>query len=681
MKLLPNLLCILAIQVCFAQDYRFGKVSKEELEETANAKDPEAHATILYANEDVTFKYEKNKGFTVVTEVQKRIKIYDKEGVKWATESVAFFDPDNSSKGEKLKGLKGYTYSLENGKIEDVKLDKDNVFDEATNKYWKQVKFTMPNISDGCIVEFQYRKESPYLSIDNQVLQYDIPVKKLDFRVSIPEYFHFNKYINPKASYFPTIKESKKNRTESLSSKTRTKEGGGFSNVVTTYDSSQWDFVETVYEASLTDIPALKPEPFVDNLDIYRSEINWEYAMYKGPDGEIKKYSTNWESVTKTIYEHEDFGGQLAKSGYFEADIDKLLANVTNQEERIDLVYNFVKSKVAWNEFYGNYTENGVKKAYKEGIGNVADINLMLTAMLRYAGISANPVLVSTKSNGVPLYPTRQGFNYVISAVELKDKLILLDATYKYAMPNILPSRALNWQGRIVREHGSSAWVSLLDQPIAEEACTLQVKLQTDLTAEGRVLDKLTNANAMNFRSRYNNMGNDERLRAIESGKGEIEISNYEIKNMDNLNEPNIQYSYTFKLNSAAEQIGDQIYVSPMLFFTNSENIFKQEERLYPIEFNHPRSYTYKVSVMLPEGYKVESLPESARFQFKGGEGDFSFMSSSNSNMVAFRVNYSLANTFVITDDYEHFKTFFGMMVEKETEKMVLTKISTGGTE
>ncbi|MFB9053451.1 DUF3857 domain-containing protein [Formosa undariae] len=682
MKLLVNLLFILSLQVCFSQDYRFGKVSEEELKETINAKDPEAHATILYLNEVVKFNYDKEKGFVVVTEVQKRIKIYDKEGVDWATQSVPFYDPDNNSKGEQVSGLKGYTYTLVNGKIEDDKLGRDNIFEEATNKYWKQIKFTMPNISDGCIVEFQYRKESPYLSIDDQVYQYDIPVKKLESKVSIPEYFYFNQYLNPKATYVPIIKQNRVNRIENVTSKSRVTEGAGFTQVTkSSFDTSQWEFNETVYEANLTDIPALKTEVFVDNIDVYRCKVDWEYAMYKGPSGDIKKYSTDWESVTKTIYDHEDFGGRLSKSGYFEDDIDALLVNVKNQTERINLIYNFVKSKVAWNEYYGDYAEKGVKKAYKDGMGNVADINLMLTAMLRYAGVSANPVLVSTKSNGIPLFPTRNGFNYVISAVELNDKLVLLDATYKYAMPNVLPSRAINWQGRIVREQGSSAWVSLMNQLMAEERCTLQVNLKTDLSAEGRVMVRITNANVMNFRSAYESMGDDERLRDLESDKGEIEISNYKIKDEDDFNKSMIQYSYEYNLQNAAEQIGDQIYVSPMLFFKETENVFKQEERLFPIEFKHPRQYSYNIAFMIPEGYKLESLPESARFQFNGGQGDFSYLSTSRGNTIVFKVDYSFNNTFVLTNDYEQFKSFFETMVNKETEKMVFTKISSGGTE
>jgi hypothetical protein len=63
----------------------------------------------------------------------------------------------------------------------------------------------------------------------------------------------------------------------------------------------------------------------------------------------------------------------------------------------------YVKANVIWNNY--GYSCDGVKTAYKKiKLGNVAS-NLMLTAMLRYAGLTANPVLVSTRSNGIALFP------------------------------------------------------------------------------------------------------------------------------------------------------------------------------------------------------------------------------------------------------------------------------------
>ena len=51
--------------------------------------------------------------------------------------------------------------------------------------------------------------------------------------------------------------------------------------------------------------------------------------------------------------------------------------------------------------------------------GNVAEINLLLTAMLRKAGIEADPMILSTRDNGIAntSYPLISEYNYVICVV------------------------------------------------------------------------------------------------------------------------------------------------------------------------------------------------------------------------------------------------------------------------
>jgi hypothetical protein len=73
--------------------------------------------------------------------------------------------------------------------------------------------------------------------------------------------------------------------------------------------------------------------------------------------------------------------------------------------------------------------------------------------MLKLAGISVNPVLLSTIEHGIPIFPNRTIFNYVIG-VQIDGKQILLDATNKYTTPNIIPLNTLNRFGRLIKKTG-----------------------------------------------------------------------------------------------------------------------------------------------------------------------------------------------------------------------------------
>ncbi|MDX1278809.1 DUF3857 domain-containing protein [Oceanihabitans sediminis] len=671
MKKIVFIVALIVSQVAFAQDYKFGKVSKEELTEKANPTNPEANATVLYRSQKIYFDFQQGKGFMQKNEIHERIKIYNKDGFDQATKFVRLYVGSSNDSKEKLIGLKAVTYNLNGKKIEEDKLRSNGIFEEATNKYWETTKFTMPNVKEGSVIEYRYTIVSPFTGIDDIPFQQSIPIKKLDFELKTPEYYLYQTLLNPRASYIPKFTNTKATNSFTISSKER-----NISNrVVTasTTNKSTIDYVDNVVSASLDNIPALKGEEYVDNLGNYQSKLILELQSIQYPGEPIKNLATSWDKVTKTIYDNSDFGGELNKTGYFNKDVDALIASVSSPEEKTALIFDFVKAKVKWNDLHGYTTDLGVAKAYREGVGNIADINLMLVSMLRYAGIEANPILVSTKSNGIPLLPTRSGFNYVICAAELNGGVVYLDASEHYTTANILPSKTLNWLGRLIRENGTSEWVELIPKVSSREMVSISIKLNEDLSATGKVRNHLTNYQAARFRNKYHNFNKEEMMASLEKNRGALEVLEYDNKNVKDLSKPILQ-TYDFHLESALEEIGDKVYFSPMLFFASKENPFKEDTRNYPIDFVYPFSDKYIINMQLPEGYVVDTLTESSKIQFNGTEGEYTFLSNQKGNILQFTVSLDLNKSLVLASDYEQFKQFYQLKVEKELEKVVLKK-------
>ncbi len=653
----------------FAQDNRFGKVSEEDFKTYEKPINPSDNATVIYKNHDIKFKFIEGSGFVQINEVHERIIIHTKEGFNWATKKIRLYNR-TSSNSERLQNLKGYTYTLENGKVEKEKLRNDGMFEEVANKYWKYESFTMPNAKEGCIVEYSYEIMSPYSQIDDIDIQYTIPILQYELKIATPEYYMYNKLLNPKAAYNPTISESRKSNSIKFNNKERS---DGYV-TRTGFSQSTLDYTENILTINATNIPALKEEPFVDNLDNYRAKLIMELTATKYPNEPVESYSTTWENVTKTIYNDENFGDQLKKTGYYEDDLNALINDETDALKKTYLIHEYVKSKMKWNGFYGYTSENGVRKAYKDGVGNVGDINLMLISMLRTAGINANPVLISTKNNGIPLLPTRSGFNYVICAVVADNNAILLDATQKHSAPNILPVMSINWLGRVIRNDESSDWVELTPKTPSKEVISLNIKLNEDLSASGKVRSQYTDYQAYGKRDRFENFSNEQMVESLEKNKGELEVSNLEIENMNNVTQP-IMQSYEFLLQNAMEEIGGKLYFTPLMFLAPKENPFKEDKRNYPIDFVYPIADKYMVNIVLPEGYTVESIPESTKFEFNGTEGAFTYISRQNGGMLQVTISLDLNKSLILASDYEQFKKFYQFMIEKQTEKVVLKKV------
>lgn len=665
------LLLLLFVSGIQAQNFKFGKVSEEEVLEKVHPLEKEANAAVLYRSVSTRYDYSPNSGFTLITDVHERIKIYNKDGFKWATRELNYYK--DASRKEYISGLKGYTYNIIDGKLREEKLKKDGIFEEDKTKYQISTKFTMPAVTEGSVIEFEYSLRSPFVtSIDDILLQYTIPINQIEASVTIPEFFGFKKHSNPRSPLVLNINESNKLFTHTSMSVQR--DAPGFKAVTHSSQQNKVEYNQKIYSFSKSNIPALKEESHIDHLENYAAFMKWELQFTKFPNSPIEDLAATWEGVTKSIYSDGGYDKELSRTNFFEKDLKQLLEGTTNPTEKAMKIYSFVKSKVKWNDYLGSMAENGTNKAYKDGVGNVGDINLMLTAMLKYAGLNANPVLTSTRNNGVPLFPTRNGFNYVVTAVELPDnQMVLLDATDPYASFGELPARAQNWNGRIVKDKDNSDWVNLMPNQQSQSRTTINLQLTEDRKIKGKSISIMNGYYAKSYRENYLNLNTDNYLGILEKDKGNIEISGLETENQKLIGE-DIKETFVFELADGVEAINEKLYLKPLLFMAAKENPFKADARSYPIIFDYPAIENKTVNIMVPTGYEVEFLPESAIYQLNQGAGTFKFVTVQNGNFIRIESEVDLKNIVYTPLDYEALKQFYAQMVEKHTEAIVLKK-------
>lgn len=650
-----------------AQDFRFGKVSLEEVKETAHPKDQEADAAILYRSQSVYYEFSDHTGFTLVTDVHERIKIYTKEGFDWATKEISHYQ--NSRDKEKVTSIKGYTYNEKDGKLTEEKLKGNGIFNEEASNYRLITKLTMPAVQEGSVIEYKYTLRSPFVtSIDDTPLQYTISVNRLEAKVAIPEYLVFRKYYNTKSPLHLPVNETTKPFVHTTTTSRRNLSQN-------TTGTARLEFMQNVYEVTADNIPALIDEDYVDYLHNYAAFLKWELTSTRFPNSMVENFSKNWEGVAKSIFDDGGFQKEVNRDGFFKKDVNKLLEGVNAPLERAAVVYDFVRQKVKWNGYFGFTAESGGKSAFNKGEGNVGDINLLLTAMLKYAGLNANPVVVSTRSNGIPIYPTRNGFNYVIAVIELpNNNYVLLDATDPHAAMGELPARARNWQGRIIREDASSAWINLNPQVQSQERSILSYELGNDMILRGKSINLHNGLFAKAYREKFLGINEQSLLENLEKGKGNVKLSEVKQENLKSIG-IDVKETYGFELQQGVDVINDKIYIKPFIFNSLAENPFKADERNYPVFFEFPMLKNTTVNVLIPEGYEVEALPESLITTINDGEGQFKFLVNQNGRYLRLESELDLKNIIFLPAQYKALKDFYSQMVEKQSEAIVLKKI------
>ncbi|HQZ24473.1 MAG TPA: DUF3857 domain-containing protein [Flavobacterium sp.] len=644
-----------------AQKFELGKVSIKELQEKTHPIDTSAVATILYNKAKTVFEYNLKDGFSINTEYEFRIKIYKKEGLKWANKQVSYYVGYQKYNDDVVEFSNAVTYNLENEKIVKTKLNNEGIFKKNVNKNWSEASITMPNVKVGSIIEYKY-----ILKTENIVefpvfnFQYEIPVNYSEYNTEIPGFFVY------KSKLLGFIQLDREQKITNGSLNYAKENEPTKSNIVT--------FQQVISKYKTYNIPALKEEAFVDNIQNYRTSMELELEKTQFYGEPVKDYAQTWEGVAKSIYNDKDFGDELLESGYFEQDYQKIINNVGSQNERMEAIFKFVQNKMNWDNKRGCFTDKGVKKAYQEGTGNIAEINFILITMLKAAGINANPVLISTIDNGILLFPSRAVFNYVIVAAEIDGKQILLDATNKYTTFNILPLNVLNRTGRLIRQDGTSDEISLDPKTQSKESTNMEVSLNGKAEIVGKIRIQKTDYEAFIFRENNSGINKENYLEKIENDLNGIQISDYSIENVTDLSKP-IAENITFTSDKGCEIINGKMYINPLLFFTQTKNPFVQERREFPIYFGYPTQEKFSINIEIPQGYVVESYPKTIKIATIENTGLFAFDISVSGTKIQIQATTDIISARLSANYYRILKEFFQKVIDKQNEKIVLKKI------
>ena len=660
-------LCLtLCLGFSYAQDYRFGKVSDAELLQKKHSMDASADAAILYREIKTEFKFSETRGWYLTTDYFDRIKIFTKEGANYANKTV------NLKKGEEgideLRRLKAYTYTMKNGKVDRVRLSTVGVIEEEVNKSLMQTKITMPDVREGSVIEIQYAIESPFISnVDEYKFQEHIPVDKLYMSFSASERLKYERYQRGQIPIQVNVET--KDKAYNLLVREE-KAAGGARHAVRKFE--KLTLKENTYIINMDNIPAMEEVPYVGNIENYMSGIHFELSSID-TGSDIGNHSYTWDDITRSIYVSDQFGAELQHTNYFQQDLNQLLEGVLDPLEKTNRIYSYVLQKMKWNGISGIYTIDGVKKAYKENAGNVAEINFKLTSMLRKAGLDAYPVLLSTKSQRIPLFPALKGFNYVIAAVELPQGVFLMDATNKNAEMGVLDSKVLNGNGRLITNNFESTWIPLTSSKPAVSQTLMNVGLSSNLKVTGNTQQRFSGNEALNYRNIFRNLSESERKNEIEKRNTGLNFSNISFENLDKPSE-SVTLNFDFETIDEIENVDGKMFISPLLFL-QKENPFKSHTRTLPVDFGYPYRSQIIINFKLPDGYKVESLPENANETLAAKMGSYRYLISENGNVLRISVDMSINHPVIAESEYAKLKRFFETLVNKESEKIVLKKI------
>lgn len=636
---------------------KFGKFTPEELNLKVYAEDSSAKAVVLFNKGEFYYSFDNvASDFRVTFRQHKRIKILKKDGASVANISIPMYGNESESK-EVISSFKAYTYNSNGGEFEKTKVDKSLIYKENVTKGLNLHKFTFPNVKEGSIIEYEIEITSGYIyNVTPWDFQEDIPVSFSSYEVSIPEYFQFGKQTR---GYIPFAINKSTQESKSINF------GGTNSLLYTDYT----DHLEMV------NIPAFKSEPYLDCEDNYKADILYELTGISIPGQVYKNFNSSWTVINKNLLDDSDFGGQLKSKGFFKDDLKALIANDTSQLSKVNKIFYFVKSKVKWNDRYSIWAIDGTKKAYKEGIGNSAQINLLLVAMLKEAGLEAYPVVLSTRSHGFVDFgkPSTSKLDFVIGLVKINDKPVFLDATRAQNGVGSLPFELMNDKGRII-DADSSQWVRLAPEQLSKELHYSLIKIAADGTVSGEMANSYSDVHANRIRYNLLQKNSEEQKKYLQKSISESSIDSIRFENLKTDLEKPLLVKFQYSIPNKASVTGNNIFFNPFIWERYSENPFKLEKRVYPINFGYSWTTRYTAQIECPEGYVVEELPKNIAVATSDKGAIVQVSYAQNANTVTVLYTVTIKKPVFVSSDYDEIKAIYNKIVEKQSEMIVFKK-------
>jgi hypothetical protein len=354
-----------------------------------------------------------------------------------------------------------------------------------------------------------------------------------------------------------------------------------------------------------------------------------------------------------------------------------VLAGAATPTEKAQKIYAFVRDNFTCTAEYAIYlTEdngNALKTVMKTKKGSVADINLLLVAMLQHEAIEAYPVLLSTRENGVTheFYPLMDRFNKTVVLAVVEGKSVYLDASDPMLGFDKLSPDCYNGHARVIT--GAGIPVYLDADSLMERKVTTVFLANTDKGQwEGTLNSTLGYYESLDLRQKIKAKGKEQQIKSMQNALGETTILAPEFENLDDKDKC-VTVSYKLQM---ARNDEDVIYFNPMLAEGYKENPFKSAERLYPVEMDYANEETYVLNVEIPAGYKVDDMPKSARVKLNDTDGMFEYLVGVQDDRLMLRSRLVIKRANFSADDYQTLRDFYGYVVKKQSEQVVFKKVT-----
>jgi hypothetical protein len=570
------LICAATIYLRPVSGDEWQPVTQEELKLTSLPEAPGAPAVILYKQVD------RDDGQNSHENTYVRIKILTEEGRKYADVQIPFL-----KQYEDIHSVKARTIRPD-GTIANF----DGKIYEQTIVKAKGVKFlaktlTLPDVQVGSIIEYHYTSDYQYVFDSKWVLSDELFTRRAKFSLK-PNSNYSIRWSWPQG--LPAGTNQPKQEAQAIRLETQ-------------------------------NVPAFQVEDYMPPENELKYRVDFIYGEETILEKDPAKF---WKQEGKRQFEAtESF---VNKKKAMEQVVSQIISASDSPETKLQKIYARVQ-QVKNTSYEKEKTEqelkrekqkeiNNVEDLWKRGSGDGRQLTWLYLALVRAAGFEAYPVLVSRRSD----FFFKAG---VMNPHQLNDNVVLVkvNGQDRYFDPGtaFTPFGYLPWSetavGGLKLTKDGGEWVMTPLPP--SDASRVERKADLKLTSDGSLEGKLTvtyvGLDALWMRIDERNDDDMTRKKLLEDLVKETVPVGIEI---ELTNKPdwtssasNLVAEFTLKVPGWVSGAGKRALMPVGLFSASEKRLFEHKARTYAVYFEYPYQKVDDISVELPLGWKLGSLP------------------------------------------------------------------------
>jgi hypothetical protein len=613
-------------------------ISQEELKMTSVPEAPGAPAIYLY--KQVDRNDQESHEYTYV-----RIKILTEEGRKNADVEIPFFKESGD-----IRGIKARTIRPDGSVANfDGKVYEKTVVKVKGLRYLAKT-FTLPDVQVGSIIEYHYTTtwdQYIYFRESTWILSDELFTRSARFSLKSLSGYAI-RWSWPRGLPTGTAPPKDDHGTIRLETK---------------------------------NIPAFQAEDFMPPPNELKFRVEFIYTQEndeKEPDKfwkkEGKKLNGQVEGFVEKRKAMEQAVAQIVSPNDTpEAKVQKIYARV--QQIR-NLTYEAEKTEQEAKRAKQKDT-NSVEDVWKHGYADGRQIDWLFLGLVRAAGIEGYPVLVSRRNNyffnpGL-MNPNQLNDNVVL--VKLNGKEVYCDPGTAFTPFGLLPWSETAVTGlRLDKDGGSWVKTTLPDSSASRIERKANLRLRDDGMLEGKLTIVFTGLEALYRRIDERNEDEASRKKYLEDTVKEYVPTGIEV---ELTNKPEwgssadkLVAEYDLKVPGWVSGAGRRVLLPVGFFSATEKHLFDHADRTHPVYFEFPFEKFDEVTIELPLGWQVSSLPPAKIQDAKA----IKYTLKADENKGTLHVTRALDVDILLVDTklYPTLRSFFQIVRTSDEQQIVL---------